>query len=59
MLHECQTRLEFPYDAAANDAAAKASEGRVLAAAAARQRETDLIMEALLREYLNSPQRRN
>jgi hypothetical protein len=49
MLHELQRKLEFRHGATGNETAARASE----ATAAARQRETDLIMEALVREYLN------
>jgi hypothetical protein len=49
-------RNEFTYAAEATDTAAKISNGplRVLASAA-RQAETDLIMEALLRECLRAP----
>jgi hypothetical protein len=53
MLHELQSKLEFRRGATGNETAARASDTPSLATAAARQRETDLIMEALVREYLN------
>ena len=57
MQHEIQTKPEFPYGAAGNEAAGRASDRRPPAIAAARERETDLIMEALVREYLNGTPR--
>ena len=59
MLHELQSKLEFPHGATGNETAARASDAPSLATAAARQRETDLIMEALVREYLNGTPCRN
>jgi hypothetical protein len=56
MLREFQTKLEFPNGVAANDAAGGDSSPAI---AAARQRETYRIMEALVREYLNSFQHRS
>jgi hypothetical protein len=52
MLNALPTRLEYPYVTTAKQPAAIASEGRSFAVGAARQRETDLIMEALVREYM-------
>jgi hypothetical protein len=42
-----------------NETAARAPDTPSLATAAARQREADLIMEALVREYLNGTSSRN
>ena len=57
MLRELQSKLEFPQGATGNETAARASGTPPLATAVARQRETDLIMEALVREYLNGTPR--
>jgi len=53
MLNAPQTQVEYPCRTMANQLVAEASEGRSFAIGAAiRQRETDLIMEALVREYM-------
>lgn len=53
MRHEFQTKPEFPYGGTGNEAAGRASHSPPPTTAAATQLETDLIMEALVREYLN------
>jgi hypothetical protein len=52
MLHELQTGRECPLDTTGKTVGAP--ERFSPAIAADRRRETDLIMEELLREYLNS-----
>jgi len=53
MLHELQTSREFLFDTTGTGAGASASNSSSAATVAGRRRETDVIMEALLREYLN------
>jgi len=50
MLHVLQTRRAFPFDTTGKEVGASDSSPAI---AADKRRETDLIMEGLLREYLN------
>jgi len=59
MLPEFQTKPECPYGTTGNEAVGKASDSPPPASDAVRQQETDLIMEALVREYWDSRSRRN
>jgi hypothetical protein len=61
MRHEFQTKPDFPYIAVGSEAAGSASDSPLPKAVAATQQETDIIMEALVREYLKReyPARRN
>ncbi len=52
MLHAVQTKLEYPDGTAANRPVAKVAQDRCFAIDADTQRQTDLIMEALVREYM-------
>jgi hypothetical protein len=56
MLHGFQTKQNLQYGAKGNEVATSVpdSPSPAVAAPGQRQRETDLIMESLLREYLNS-----
>jgi hypothetical protein len=52
MLHAVQTKLEYPDGTTANRPVAKVAQGRCSAINADTQQQTDLIMEALVREYM-------
>jgi hypothetical protein len=58
MLHGSQIKHEFPQGAKGTDVAGRIpdnpSSAVISAAPRQRQRETDMIMEALVREYLSS-----
>ena len=52
MLNAVQIELEYPDGTTANQPVAKVAQGRCFAIDADTQRQTDLIMEALVREYM-------
>ena len=58
MLVEVLSKPEYPFGDAGNEARVELSDGRSLAAPAAKQGEPHLIMEALVREYLTARQPR-
>jgi hypothetical protein len=55
MLHDLKTKREFRVDVRGNEVAVRTADKPSPATAATWQREPDLIMEALLREYLTGP----
>jgi hypothetical protein len=58
MLVEFLTKPEFPFGDEGSEAPVELSDGRSLAAPAAKQGEPHLIMEALVREYWTARQPR-